>query len=1469
MGFFGWVKNQYFDNRLKTADKKALDGRLDEAETIYRKLLGKQDMAVVNLAKMFAEHSEDVKSKLSALKSIEGLSDYKSDTNAVDFDAQLQQHLRSMEELGRKRFDKKSYDEAALLLDALQPYYSKEKKFVDKLHKYHAYNFFNQSQQRSIHANLIDNTIDELKAYSPSCISDIKEFLKQLKSQKRYVRAIRLLIPFISVDNLMEKEAISCILEVVSGNDVETTNPQRISSFCSNHDLAKKAANELIKLSEKEAKAKNYKKSVLYDDYAAEFYGNNNAFNNDRCLHRLEELRERANASEVRDLMKMVSELKLDNNQVSNIKSLIIDIAKSSEPEKGINICRLFKGEKDFDSVYVEQAANLLKAKKANKIDADELLKIIQANTDDDTFVDVLSTFAKDLQPYELVFVNAAIAKILRHKSVPMFKTYWAVKEHETYLSRLISKSSEISEDVVAFIIPKHKTYLHTKNLRTVFCKALDSLANEEYSIAKAEELIQKGADFADYYVNAVIKKAGKEENDKAITRVNHALSVLTDSRLLDKKKEIIREFIRAKEFDKAENESISLDGKDDEAKTLLAETFYAKAISSSVRDEKITLLYKVIDLCEKGNVQSSFSDKEQKTLAELSKLACQCHESKLEEKSYEICERIGKYKSGQYKDAWRNLYIELRSLDYGNLGTLGQRVKFQKETIDKVCAESTASALLAVTDANYLNLWDTYENLLWEKSKSQQKDKAISSFIGLKGQITQYCNASYSKDKVQRLSQQIVKWEWALANEQEADQNYADAIKYYEAIKNEGVKSYCGRAELRSLICSVKTGTLDESIEGRIQNALEMKSYESLKDDLAYRFACYLLKSTRPKEAENILRQYLPNESTLLNACENIYVKESEKNLQAFNQKLKKAEEGKMSVSEATQLLQNLGEYKKVIANKLTDTSNKFNSYKEKLEAYILKTLFSEEQYDVAFKKMKLMFPRFIESDSAYRNMAIASLGAIESKKIGKQDVKEAISIWLSAIYTDRLFVASLDYTSWDDAYTFTLENSLGNTTGDDYDDLPENVNFDEPIDNKNISIRAVQDSLIVRLENAVRADYSDFESFVNDEKDALSKLIELNLDEDCVIATPYLSSKVPYIKDSIESALDYEIGQGYDNREDAIALGVSYGLSGEEYDTYSEALSQFEQCKNSMEGTVTKIRSAYSGVSKIREYDKLYASFKSFVSNSINAAIKSEMTYTKFIDRYEIVCKAVNEMPISLAFSNYANGEVVKRLNNNTMSLRDGVGYMVRIYNIAPSSIQVKENLKGMLQNLALQVEISNNSTDKLVLDKAVRDTGSTFKGIVEDARVQGTLSSIVDKVNNNNMAKDKALKEVYEIYKKYPNNDRVCENFATLCDICIWEYVIGDKWGASSVKSILNYLCANRSSTFKKHKSKFAKSYHQIWGDLSTENRMLMMGLGGYGRTLNEKGEALKCGLDYFKKLGEVSSSGLGSSLFDLPF
>ena len=207
----------------------------------------------------------------------------------------------------------------------------------------------------------------------------------------------------------------------------------------------------------------------------------------------------------------------------------------------------------------------------------------------------------------------------------------------------------------------------------------------------------------------------------------------------------------------------------------------------------------------------------------------------------------------------------------------------------------------------------------------------------------------------------------------------------------------------------------------------------------------------------------------------------------------------------------------------------------------------------------------------------------------------------------------------------------------------------------------------------------------------------------------------------------------------------------------------------------------------------------------------------------------------------------------------------------------VKSKQNLEGMLAALAALVEQNNSSIDRTAVNNALLNTGNTFKSTVEDARVQANLSVIVDKVNNGSMPKDKALKEVYGLYEKFPDNDRICQNLITLCDMCIMEFVIADKWGASSVRTILDSLNSNKSAAYNRHKDKLAQSYLNIWNQLDPINQLLLEGNSVPGRTLNDKGLALKAGLDYYKKLGGVRNSTRSSRLSglsglfndDLPF
>jgi hypothetical protein len=339
-----------------------------------------------------------------------------------------------------------------------------------------------------------------------------------------------------------------------------------------------------------------------------------------------------------------------------------------------------------------------------------------------------------------------------------------------------------------------------------------------------------------------------------------------------------------------------------------------------------------------------------------------------------------------------------------------------------------------------------------------------------------------------------------------------------------------------------------------------------------------------------------------------------------------------------------------------------------------------------------------------------------------------------------------------------------------------------------------------------------------------------------------------------SIENAFEYELEQNYDNREDVIALGTEYGFTGPDYADYSKGYNALLICKNSLSSTTaSRVPGAFSSdsVTAIKRFKKLYADLKSSVGTAMNEDIRSKMDFKSFLDKYEIICRAIADTTLSLTCSNYVNGEVVHLLNDNSMQLRDGLGYMVRIYNIAPSSIQVKNNLEGILSSLVHKAEKDNLTADRNALQNALRNLNGKFDNVV-------ALPTIIAKVNNDRIEEHTALSQLYDLYLKDRNDSEVCDALATLAKICIHKYIIQDSYrGCSNVKSILDKLQNNRSAAFNEAAKILALEYLNILKKLPEDTRFLIMrGFSFDGSTLNSKGLALKVGLEYMKRLGNVN-------------
>ena len=1471
MGLISWIKTKYYNLKLSQADKYAANRDFAQAQLIYESLLGKQPLADAHLAKMLVDNASSVSEKLDVLRQLLELLQTVSEESNVDFSSTLNKHVSSIESLASSCFSAENYKDAVDLIVSIRDF-RKDKQYSDKVNRYKAYYNFKIANAESIQiAGLFKDSVQYLNSLSYAPVSEIKELIKILEKQNRFARGIKFLIQLQSVGNWVKDIIFDYIVNVISNNDSELKNVKHFSDICLDKKICQEAAADLYQRSLKKAQTKDYVSAVLYDRFASEYLSENNQFNFDRSSHILEELSVRADASEIKKLTTLAQSLKLSSAQLFTLEKRINEIAVAAKPDKALAICRLYIGTSSFDKVYLEKALSL--AKTGEKIDVPELRRVIKNQTDEISLPNTLAPFVAYLPVLEQEFVDSAITAIKQKGSTELLDKYWKVQNDSRFIESLITKSFDGWKKFANHIAANHNLYLDGKEFIEAFCDSIRDTDELELILDLSEKILKAGKDVKDFYITIILKYSKSGPNvEESLDLVNRGLSHVKEDkleRLLLEKKRLISLLIQAEKFDRAESEIKSILKTDDEASTLLAELYYKRAAVSKNEDEKSNWLYRVLDVNEGYSLHDRFNRCLQDSLTSLCDIAKTFCNSGDKEKAFGISDRISSYWSH-----WIPLYVSLRE-DIKELdATLNDKVKYDAETLKKIV--SSCPSCKDYDSDHFRSLWDSYSTAIIKKSQSQPHDKAIKALSTLKKAILTYAPASFVSEKEEELTKLIVKLKWELANEYEHDLSLDEAIKLYDEIAADKIQSYINRSELRSLICHVKANKVDAVVEERIYEALQLRSYQALREDLAYRFACYLLEHTRPADAEKLLREFLPDEKALLDICENIYVKAAEERLAEFNQLVKKLNDGKMTVAEAVAFKASLRDYKKQITGKLTDLSKEFAKFVPTIEAYILSKMFEEEAYKDILDKLMQENPNYIEDDTDFRNIAIASLGLVESDINDEAILKRAISTCITAIYPDRLFVRSLDYTSWDDKYEFTLDGSLGQTNYDSYDELPENVNFNSPIDNANIAIKDVQNSLLTRLEASVRKYHPELETFCNNEKDALDRIIELRLDKSYILASPQLCRTLASIRMSIENAFEYELGQDYGNREDVIALGCTYGFSGPEYSEYSKGYNALIFCKNSLSlKPSASVACAFTAdkVSDIKKYKRLASELKSAVGTAMNADIKDKMDFKTFLNKYEVICKTVGDTTLSLTCSNYVNGEVVHLLNEDRMELREGVGYMVRIYNIAPSNFQAKKNLEGILCNLVVLVEEKGLTADRNALNKALSDTGNSFKVVVEDATIQAKLSAIVDKVNNNKMKNNIALSEVYKLYQKNPYNARICENLVSLCEMCIFEYVIKDAYGASSVKTTLNSLQSNMSSTFRAKASKLSKAYNDIWGTLPQTTRMLLSGSGmALGQSLNDKGYALKAGLDYLKTLGSVRASSSRFAFLedmDLPF
>lgn len=1077
-------------------------------------------------------------------------------------------------------------------------------------------------------------------------------------------------------------------------------------------------------------------------------------------------------------------------------------------------------------------------------------------------------------------------------KVIACFTDVWKVSSDTLLLDTFVNQDYKFYKLVIDYLIEKTFINKWGKGLFSHFCDNIFAFEDYRYALSVFDRLNAKKLSVQKPYVATVLKALPKLEKKDKLLLINESLTKYNDENLLFEKITIADVYLSEGDYRKAENILRELIGLHSSAEPKLANLYYKEAKKTKSLEAKESFIIKGLAFSfEHSNV---FSLDEYKTIF---KKLLKAYESLIDhffsindfDNSYRLCLGLK-----TYVDNWYEKFAKLKYSTISNYESSKSKIdeiysafiKLENEGVD-----------LKNTHSEIINtLWDELGNAQIIYSNTLPYEDCANKLNGFILYLSEHCEEGKAKALSTLVKTHLVSLHKDQAYKYEKENRLYEAIDIYNMlyeIADTRTKSWC---KIRSTISHIKQG--QDVLEEDLRETLRLVGFAKEKKDLAYRYAIRLIKYNDAKKASDFINEFLPDEKELVEACDDAFIKEAEVTLANLNTQISKLNQGEATLSEANKLANSLNDYDNQISPFLSGVHEKIVALKTSIQSYILSKCYEEEQYELALKHLKETGKNWYEDDVYFRNVAITCLGIAETGKINKTNYKAIISCWLTAVYRDQLFVSSLDYTSWDDPYTFTLENSLGGSKDDSFETLPDNVNFDEPIEGSVIAISEVQQSLLSRFERALYDNDETFNAFYEEQKDAMDSLVKLKMDNPCIIAAPYLAKNTRKCLNEIKKTLDYE----YDNYggENILKVGVKYNINSGIFRDYKEASSNVEKCisaANSM--SITKVRNVFTDsiIDSIQEFPDLYSSFSTEIQNVLSKVTRNGTSYKTVLNVFSIICQAINDKTLSYILGNFINQSVVSKLNDESLDLASGLKDLVSAYKVAKSCSQLKTNIGNVLEALVGKYITEANASDFTTIKSVLRSTGSEFeiniantlseqlivlavatghadaleslstisastmnlrnklanlKGKAKELSVNIELSQIVEKVNNKTVSYSSALQKVYSIYKDNQNNSRVCENLCTLVGICIREYVIPDAYGKATVMSILNQLKYNKSATYKTCAFVLKNERIKILDQLPLQAKILLTGGTTYGAQLNEEGRRLKNALQLYLDL-----------------
>lgn len=1137
---------------------------------------------------------------------------------------------------------------------------------------------------------------------------------------------------------------------------------------------------------------------------------------------------------------------------------------------------------KDIKADYIEIVDKLCKqAKIANKYKQELLARTYDLFKDNTIYNKYIST-------------SISVIKEMTEKDIALseFSKVWKKFQDAKLLAEFVNDKYPFFKEVTEFLVEWFTVSKRLVAKQKEFYDCIFTFKDYSYALDISERLNAKGMNVHTLYVAVILKAIPTLDADGKLQLINRGLSKFTDANLFQEKHDVATFLIINGDLDKAKSVLQELIGHHKDAEPSLALVAYKNYKKVQSLDKKEEYLTECLSFDTKHSNpfdQETYKPTFVKALKSFIDVIDKHVKTDNISEARRLCLSLKLYSSDWYEKYLVIVAGYLSKIAASNEIAASIYTCFDTLSANEVDIKNLNSDII-------IGLWDSLFKAELTNAQEMTYEDSISHLQKLSTYVSEKCYAKKENDLLKNITSELVAIHKKEGYKQEGAGNIDKAISSYNCLSSVGDVRSKTWAKIRTTICQLKKGTSLK--EKDVLKVLSYVGFAKEKKDLSYRYGIWLIKNTGAKNALDFIKEHLPDEDELIDICNNEYIVKAEASLAELNASIEEMTTGKMSLLDATKLASKIDSYDATISPYLENVHSKIISLKESIQSYILSKSFEEGDYKLALKLLKDTGVSWFLDDIYFRNVAIACLGIAENGLLNKLNYKEVISYWLTAVYRDQLFVQSLDYTSWDDSYTFTLDNSMGGSKDESFDILPDNVNFDEAIEGSVISICEVQQSLLGRFEAAIESLDDFYRQFYDAQKDAMDSLVKLNLDHPCMIAAPYLANKTRKCINEIKGTLDYE----YDNygNENTLKVGLMYNLTSGVYGDYKTATTAIDDCSKAiLTKSVALVNSAFcdSTIDSIREFPDLYSSFVVNLQNALSSLIKDEADYKTVMSLFIPICRLINDSTLAYMFGNHINQCVVGELNNEKLDLATGLKDMVSVYEVAKNCSRLKDNIGNVIDALIRKYVTEEKSTDLSTLKIVLRKTGREFESNVEKALTEQVvmiavisdhldcikelatisansvslrsrlshikdeaeevsinlqLSQVVDEVNKNEIPYYSALQKVYPLYEAHQNNKRVCENLCTLVGMCIREYVIPDKDGKSTVMTVFNKLKYKKSTIYKSCASSLREERENILNSLPYDARSLLTGGTVYGSTLNAEGIRLKNALQLYLDL-----------------